>query len=104
MRFHVGAEDGVDTGLVSAFAAKPAEQVGIQAHGHDFFRSRQGDFSGLPEFRIRGVGFGIGADAFANLGWRPPAETAPVGRPRRFVPRIFVVVVPLVLILIGAAP
>jgi hypothetical protein len=36
MRVHVRAEDGVDARLVSALAAKPAQQVGIEAHGHDF--------------------------------------------------------------------
>ena len=80
MRFHVGAEDGVDAGLLSAFAAESTEQVGIQAQGDDFFRCGQDDLGGLPELRICGAGLGIGADVFANLGWRPLAETALVGR------------------------
>ena len=46
MRFHVGAQDGVDTGLVSALAAEPSQQVGIKAHGDDFFRCGQDDFGG----------------------------------------------------------
>jgi hypothetical protein len=37
MRLHVGAQDGVDAGLIAAFAAKPAQQVGIEAHGDRFF-------------------------------------------------------------------
>jgi hypothetical protein len=51
VRFHVGAQDGVDTSLVSALAEEPAEQVGIKAHGDDFFRGGQDDFGGLPELR-----------------------------------------------------
>lgn len=34
---HVGAEDGIDAGLVASVLTEPAEQVGIQAHGYDFF-------------------------------------------------------------------
>lgn len=45
MRFHVGAQDGVDTGLVSTLAAEPSQQVGIEAHGDDFFRCGQDDLA-----------------------------------------------------------
>jgi hypothetical protein len=38
LSLHIGAEDGVDAGLVSGAAAKPAQQVGVEAHGNDFFR------------------------------------------------------------------
>ena len=38
--------------LISALPAKPSEQVGIKAHGNDFFRCGQDDFGGLPELRI----------------------------------------------------
>lgn len=41
---HICAQDGVDAGLISAFAAEPAEQVGVEAHSHDFFRHRQDNF------------------------------------------------------------
>jgi hypothetical protein len=34
---HIGAEDGVDAGLIALVLAEPAEQVGVQAHGYDFF-------------------------------------------------------------------
>jgi len=34
---HVGAEDGVDAGLVAGVLAEPAEQVGVEVHGHDGF-------------------------------------------------------------------
>ena len=31
---HVGAQDGVNAGLVAALLAEPAEQVGVEAHGN----------------------------------------------------------------------
>ena len=56
---HVGAEDGIDAGLVTGVLAEPAEQVGVEAHGHDFFWRRHDDFGGLPEFCVCGVGIGV---------------------------------------------
>jgi hypothetical protein len=40
MRLHIGAQDGVDAGLVSAPAAKPAQQFGVEARGQRSLRDR----------------------------------------------------------------
>jgi hypothetical protein len=53
------AQDGVDAGLVAALLAEPAEQVGVQAHGHDFFWRRDDDFGALPEICIGGMDVGV---------------------------------------------
>ena len=101
MRFHVGAQDGVDTGVVSALAAEPSGAGRHQAHGDDFFRCGQDDFGGLPELRICGAG--LGSDGHVRCTRRRERIWAGVLRPRglqsvapaRFVLRFFVVVVPL---------
>jgi hypothetical protein len=46
---HVGVEDGVDAGLVSALATEPAEQVGVEA---DVLDSRLLPPPGV-EFRLK---------------------------------------------------
>ncbi len=43
LRLHIGAQDGVDAGLVAALLPEPAEKVGIKPHGHDGFRRRHND-------------------------------------------------------------
>src|SRR5271170_1781316 len=68
---HVGAEDGVDTGLVVWVLAEPAEEVGVQAHGHDFFWGGQDEFGGLPECCVAGMGVGVGGEGSAV----PPGRT-----------------------------
>jgi hypothetical protein len=61
MRLHIRAQDGIDAGLVAAVLAEPAEQVGVQAHGRDFFWRRHDDLGALPEFCVGGAGEGGGA-------------------------------------------
>ena len=78
MRLHVGAEDGVDASLVAALLAEPAEQVGVQPHGHNFFWCRHHDFGAFPEFGIRGMGVGVGRNPFANAGRTHAAQLARV--------------------------
>ena len=50
LRFHVGAQDGVDAGLV-AFAAlfEPLHDVVVHADGEAVFGLRQGELGGGPE-------------------------------------------------------
>jgi hypothetical protein len=67
MRLHVGAQDGVDTGLVAALLPKPAQQVGIQPHRHNFLRRRHYDTGILPEILIRDLGVGVGCNALGRV-------------------------------------
>src|ERR1022692_2674722 len=76
---HVGAEDGVDAGLVAALLAIPAEQVGVEAHGHDFFGDRHDNLGVFPEGFVGGAGVGIGKNSAAYLGQRHAAPPVPVG-------------------------
>jgi hypothetical protein len=48
MRPHISAQDGVDAGLVASLLLEPAEQVGVEPHGHNFFRRRHYDFGRVP--------------------------------------------------------
>jgi len=76
---HVGAEDGVDAGLVAGVLAEPAEEVGVEADGDDFFGHRHDDPGVFPEGFVGGVGVGIGGDALAYLGIGQAAQLVPVG-------------------------
>jgi hypothetical protein len=75
---HVGAQDGVDAGLVAALLAKPAEQVGVEAHGHDGFWGRHYDLGVFPEGGVGGVSVGVPLDALAYLGVGRAAQLVPV--------------------------
>jgi hypothetical protein len=66
---HVGAEDGVDAGLVAGVLAEPAEQVGVEADGDDFFGDRYDELGVFPEGFVSGVGAGVGEDSAADFGW-----------------------------------
>lgn len=76
---HVGAEDGVDAGLVSRGLPEPAEQVSVQAHGYDLFRRGRDYFGGLPEVVVSRKGVGVCLDALADSGRPHAIEPAPVG-------------------------
>ncbi len=75
---HVGAEDGVDAGLVAGVLAEPAEQVSVEAHGDDFFWHRHDDLCVFPEGVVGGVGVGIGKNSAADFGRRHAAQPRPV--------------------------
>src|SRR5207253_945423 len=75
---HVGAEDGVDAGLVAGVLAEPAEQVGVEAHGYDFFGNRHDNLGVFPEGFIGGVGVGVGKNSAADFGRRHAAQLLPV--------------------------
>src|SRR5712691_4692220 len=76
---HVGAEDGVDAGLVAALLAEPAEEVGVEAHGHDGLGGGHYDGGGFPECGVGGVSVGVGGDALADLGVGQASQLVPVG-------------------------
>lgn len=84
---HVRAQDGVDAGLVAGVLAEPAEQVGIEAHGHDFFWGGHDDLGVLPEGSIGRAGVGVGEDGAAYLGRSLAAQAVPVGAGRAFAGR-----------------
>jgi hypothetical protein len=75
---HVGAEDGVDAGLVAGVLAEPAEQVGVEADGDDFFGNRHYNLGVFPEGLVGGVGVGVGKNSTAYLGRGHAAELFPV--------------------------
>ena len=79
LRLHVGAEDGVDAGLVAALLAEPAEQVGVEAHGHDGFWRGHYDLGVFPESGVGRVSVGVPLDALAYLGVGRAAQLVPVG-------------------------
>ena len=74
MRLHVGAEDGVDAGLIAAFAAEPAQQVGIEPHGHRFFWRGQHHLGRFPERSVRGVRVAISGYPFTDRSRRTAAQ------------------------------
>src|SRR5258706_11313037 len=78
LRCHVGAEDGVDAGLVAGALAEPAEQVGVEAHGDDFFGHRHDNLGVFPEGFVGGGGVGIGKNSAAYFGRRHTAQPLPV--------------------------
>jgi hypothetical protein len=52
---HVGAQDGVDAGLVFALVPEPAEPICVEPHHHDFVRCGQHDFCGFPDIGVHGA-------------------------------------------------
>jgi hypothetical protein len=76
---HIGAEDGVDAGLVAGVLAEPAEEVSVEADGDDFFGHGHDHPGVFPEGLVGGAGVGVGEEAAAYLGWGQAAETCPVG-------------------------
>jgi hypothetical protein len=62
MRPHARAKDSVDARLVSALTSKPAQQVGIEAHRRDFFRSGHHELPRFPELFVGGVRDGVQGD------------------------------------------
>ena len=74
MRLHVGAQDGVDTGLVAALLPEPAQQVGVQTHRHNFLRRGHYHPGALPELFIRRDGLGVGRNPLADAGGAPAAR------------------------------
>lgn len=89
LRLHVGAQDGVDAGLVAGVLAEPAQQVGVQADGHDFLRRGHDDLGGFPEGGIGGVSVRVRIDSFADCVWGQAAQTGPVGAGGAFGLRSF---------------
>lgn len=79
MRPHIRPQNSVDASLVAALLAEPAEQVGIQPHGHNFFRSGHDDLGGFPELFVRGMSIRIGGDPLPDCGGALTTEPAPVG-------------------------
>jgi hypothetical protein len=65
--------------LVAGVLAEPAEQVGVEAHGHDFFWRGQYDFGVFPEGGGGGAGVGIGAEGAADFCGSLTAQAGPVG-------------------------
>ena len=78
MALHVGTQNGVDAGLVSAFATEPAEQVSVEAHGHDLFGHRHYDFGGFPELNVGGASIRISGQSFTNRATVRSAQARPV--------------------------
>src|SRR5262247_929700 len=74
MRFHVGAQNGIDPRLITALLPEPGQQVRVQPYGDDLFTVRQDDLSSFPEVVIRGMGVGISLNARVNLGIAHPAQ------------------------------
>jgi hypothetical protein len=79
MRLHVSAQDGIDAGLIAAFAAEPARQVGIEPHGYHFFWRGQHHPGRFPECGVRGVRVGITGYPFTDRSRRTAAQARPVG-------------------------
>jgi hypothetical protein len=79
MRLHVGAQDGVDAGLIAALAAEPAQQVGIETHGDRFFWRGQHHLGRFPECGVRTVPVGISGYPFADRSRRAAAQARPGG-------------------------
>jgi hypothetical protein len=78
---HVGAEDGVDAGLVARVLAEPAEEVGVEADGDDFFGHGHDDPGVFPEGFVGGVSVGVGENSAAYFGWGGAAEPLPEAEP-----------------------
>jgi hypothetical protein len=78
LRLHVGAEDGVDAGLVAGMLAEPAEEIGVEAHGYDFFLRGQDDLCRFPEGFVCGMGVGVCEDALADGGGAHAIQPLPV--------------------------
>jgi hypothetical protein len=75
---HIRPQNRVDPRLVAGGLAKPTEQVGVEAHGHNFFGNRHHYFCAFPECSVGGVSVGIGRNAFANGSSRSPAKPVPI--------------------------
>src|SRR5436305_9152812 len=78
MRLHVGAQDGIDAGLIAALAAEPAQQVGIEPHGYCFFWRRQHHLGRFPECGIRGLRVRISGNPLADRSRRTATQARPV--------------------------
>jgi hypothetical protein len=76
---HIGPQDCVDAGLVAGVLAEPAEEVGVEADGDDFFWGGQDYFCGFPEGFVCGMGVRVGEDALADGGWAHAIQAVPVG-------------------------
>jgi hypothetical protein len=79
MRLHVGAQDGIDAGLIAVLAAEPAQQVGVEAHGDRFFWRGQHHLGRFPECGVRGVRVGITGYPFTDRSRLTATQARPVG-------------------------
>src|SRR5262245_48731826 len=79
MRFHIGAQNSVNTRLIATLLPEPGQQVSIQSHGDDLLTAWQDDVSVLPEILIRRVCVRVSLDARVNLGIAYLAQLTPVG-------------------------
>jgi hypothetical protein len=58
---------------------EPAEEIGIDAYGDDFFRRGHDDLGVFPESIVGGVSVRVGEDAAADVSRRLAADAIPVG-------------------------
>jgi len=65
-RLHISPQDGVDASLVAALSPEPAQQVGVESHGHDGFQRGHDDLGIFPEGGVGGVGVRVREDTLAN--------------------------------------
>jgi hypothetical protein len=78
MRFHVGAQDRIDAGLIPALLPEPGQQVRIQPHGHNGLSGGPYYPRIFPELFICGAHVGVGRNAAAYLGIAHVAQLVPV--------------------------
>jgi hypothetical protein len=76
-RFHVGAQDRVDTGLVPALLPEPGQQVSIQPHGHNGFSGGPYHLDVFQNSSSLGRTSGSDANAEAYLGIAHVAQLIP---------------------------
>jgi hypothetical protein len=76
------AQGGVDAGLISVLLAEPAQQVGVQSQGNDFFRRRHNDPGAFEQFFIRGRSVELGLNSLTDAGGTHAPQAAPRPCPR----------------------
>ena len=74
----VGAEDGVNPGLIAALLPEPFEQVGVEANGHDRLAGGQHNLRVFPEGFVGGASVSIGGNARANCRGAQASKSFPV--------------------------
>ena len=87
---HVGAENGVNPGLVAPVAAKPLQEIRVEAHGNGSLGAGHNNLGLGPECLVRRIDLRVLRDGRVDLRVRFGEKALPAcARFSRLPPRVF---------------
>lgn len=78
MRLHVGAENGVNAGLIPLLLPEPLQYIRIQPDGDNLFAARYHHFCLFPKGGVGGMGVRVRLNPCVDLCRALPAQLLPV--------------------------